>query len=304
MTILCEENGVRLDKFLAEKTDKTRSFIQKAIEDGCVLINGKPAENKTKVRVGDTVEFTEPEAKEANIIPREIPLDIVYEDDDVLVVNKPKGMVVHPAPGNLDFTLVNAVMAHCGSRLSTINSVVRPGIVHRIDKDTSGLLVIAKNDFAHQGLAEQFKDHSIDRVYTAIVKGRFREKSGTVNAPIGRHPVHRKKMAVTDKNAKNAVTHFKVLEELSPMYSLVECRLETGRTHQIRVHMSYIGHTLLGDTLYGDRNKYKIEGQVLHAGVLGFTHPRTGERLYFESPLPEDFIQIINMIKSGVRENE
>lgn len=296
MRIISDAEGVRLDKFLADKTDKTRSFIQKAIDDGCVMINGKTALGKTKVKLNDEIDFEEPEVTTAEIKPQDIPLEIVYEDDDLIIINKPKGMVVHPAPGNPDNTLVNAVMAHCGDRLSTINSVVRPGIVHRIDKDTSGLLVIAKNDESHLKLSEQFKVHSIERVYTAVVKGKFRETTGTVNAPIGRHPVHRKKMAVTDKNSKSAVTHFEVLEELSG-YSLVKCKLETGRTHQIRVHMSYIGHTLLGDTLYGDKNKLKIEGQVLHAGVLGFNHPRTGEFMRFESPLPEEFQRILNIIR-------
>ncbi|MBQ7039932.1 MAG: RluA family pseudouridine synthase [Clostridia bacterium] len=296
MIIISDSEGIRLDKFLAEKTDKTRSFIQKAIDDGCVTVNGRPAQTKTKLKLGDEIDFSEPEIKSAEIVPQDIPLEIVYEDDDLIIINKPKGMVVHPAPGNPDNTLVNAVMAHCGERLSTINSVIRPGIVHRIDKDTSGLLVIAKNDESHLKLSEQFKVHSIERVYTAVVKGSFKETTGTVNAPIGRHPVHRKKMAVTDKNSKSAVTHFKVLEELSG-YTLVECRLETGRTHQIRVHMSYIGHTLLGDTLYGDKNKLKIEGQVLHAGVLGFNHPRTGEFMRFESPIPKEFQEILNIIR-------
>ena len=297
MIIISEKDGVRLDKFLAEETDKTRSFIQKAIEDGCVTVNGKAGLTKTKVKIGDEIIFDEPEIKTLDIVPQDIPLEIVYEDDDLIVINKPKGMVVHPAPGNPDNTLVNAVMAHCGERLSTINSVIRPGIVHRIDKDTSGLLVIAKNDESHLKLSEQFKVHSIERIYTAVVKGSFRETTGTVNAPIGRHPVHRKKMAVTDKNSKHAVTHFKVLEELDG-YTLVECRLETGRTHQIRVHMSYIGHTLLGDTLYGDKNKLQIEGQVLHAGVLGFDHPKTGEFMRFECPIPNEFQEILNKIRS------
>lgn len=296
MIIISDKEGTRLDKFLAEETGKTRSFIQKAIDDGCVVINGKTALTKTKVKQGDEIVFNEPEVKTLDIVPQDIPLEIIYEDDDLIIINKPKGMVVHPAPGNPDNTLVNAVMAHCGKRLSTINSVVRPGIVHRIDKDTSGLLVIAKNDESHLNLSEQFKVHSIERVYTAVVKGKFKETTGTVNAPIGRHPVHRKKMAVTDKNSKSAVTHFKVLEELDG-YTLLECRLETGRTHQIRVHMSYIGHTLLGDTLYGDKNKLKIEGQVLHAGVLGFNHPKTGEFMRFESPIPEEFQKILNIIR-------
>ncbi len=296
MEIICDVAGERLDKFLPEKTDKTRSFIQKAIEEGCVFVNGTPAKAKLKLKIGDVIQYEEPEETVAEIVPQDIPLDIVYEDEDVLVINKPKGMVVHPAPGNPDNTLVNAIMNHCGDRLSTINTVVRPGIVHRIDKDTSGLLVVAKNDTAHNGLAEQFKVHSIDRVYYAVVKGTFREKTGKIDAPIGRHPTQRKKMTVTDKNAKHAVTHFKVVEELSG-YTLIECRLETGRTHQIRVHMQYIGHTLLGDTLYGDKNKLDIEGQVLHAAVLGFEHPVTKEKLLFRSELPEAFKNIVNQLK-------
>lgn len=296
MEIICDVAGERLDKFLPEKTDKTRSFIQKAIEEGCVFVNGTPAKAKLKLKIGDVIQYEEPEETVAEIVPQDIPLDIVYEDEDVLVINKPKGMVVHPAPGNPDNTLVNAIMNHCGDRLSTINTVVRPGIVHRIDKDTSGLLVVAKNDTAHNGLAEQFKVHSIDRVYYAVVKGTFREKTGKIDAPIGRHPTQRKKMTVTDKNAKHAVTHFKVVEELSG-YTLIECRLETGRTHQIRVHMQYIGHTLLGDTLYGDKNKLGIEGQVLHAAVLGFEHPVTKEKLLFRSELPEAFKNIVNQLK-------
>ena len=296
MKIICDSAGERLDKYLAMQTGKTRSYIQKAIEQGCVLLNEKQVTGKTKLKAGDSIEFTDMAPQTAEIVPQKIPLDIIYEDADILVVNKPKGMVVHPAPGNPDKTLVNAIMAHCGSRLSTINSVIRPGIVHRIDKDTSGLLVIAKNDASHQKLSEQFKIHSIERVYTAVVKGHFKEKSGTINAPIGRHPVHRKKMAVTDKNAKHAITHFKVLEDLEG-YSLIECKLETGRTHQIRVHMSYIGHPLLGDSLYGDKNKMGISGQVLHAGVLGFIHPTTGESIRFVAPLPEDFKEIVRKLE-------
>lgn len=296
MEIICDVAGERLDKYLPEKTDKTRSFIQKAIEEGCVTVNGSTAKTKQKLKIGDVIVFSEPEEKVAEIVAQDIPLDIVYEDDDVLVINKPKGMVVHPAPGNPDNTLVNAIMSHCGDRLSTINTVVRPGIVHRIDKDTSGLLVVAKNDAAHNGLADQFKVHSIDRVYYAVVKGTFREKTGKIDAPIGRHPTQRKKMTVTDKNAKHAVTHFKVVEELNG-YTLIECRLETGRTHQIRVHMQYIGHTLLGDTLYGDKNKLGIEGQVLHAAVLGFEHPITKEKMLFRSELPEAFTNIVNQLK-------
>lgn len=296
MKINCETGNIRLDQFLALETGKSRSFVQKVIAEGGVTVNHRPAKANHKVQAGDEIEFEFPEPRPAEILPQDIPLEIVYEDDDLLVVNKPAGMVVHPAPGNPDQTLVNAVMSHCKGRLSTINSVIRPGIVHRIDKDTSGLLVVAKNDQAHQGLAEQLKDHSMTRVYTCIVKGAFRADTGTIDAPIGRHPVHRKKMAVTDKNAKDAVTHFKVLERFSG-YSLLECRLETGRTHQIRVHMAHLGHPLLGDPLYGEKNPFGIKGQMLHAGVLGFHHPRNGGYLEFHTDLPEQFQKVLRQLK-------
>ena len=296
MKINCETGNIRLDQFLALETGKSRSFVQKIIAEGGVTVNHRPEKANHKVQAGDEIEFEFPEPRPAEILPQDIPLEIVYEDDDLLVVNKPAGMVVHPAPGNPDQTLVNAVMSHCKGRLSTINSVIRPGIVHRIDKDTSGLLVVAKNDQAHQGLAEQLKDHSMTRVYTCIAKGAFRADTGTIDAPIGRHPVHRKKMAVTDKNAKDAVTHFKVLERFSG-YSLLECRLETGRTHQIRVHMAHLGHPLLGDPLYGEKNPFGIKGQMLHAGVLGFHHPRNGGYLEFHTDLPEQFQKVLRQLK-------
>ncbi len=292
LVITSELSKVRLDKFLSENTGKTRSFVQSMISDGLVLVNGKPEKASYSVKCGDKIEYNLPEIKVLDAKPQDIPIDIVYEDEDVLIVNKEAGMVVHPAPGNPDNTLVNAVMKHCEGKLSGINSVIRPGIVHRIDKDTSGLLVIAKNDEAHLNLSEQFKVHSITREYTAIVNGHFKENSGTVDAPIGRHGVNRKKMAVTDKNSKDAVTHFEVLEEY-PKYSLIKCKLETGRTHQIRVHMAFIGHPLLGDSVYGDKNKMGIEGQMLHAGKLGFVHPRTGEYVEFESQLPEDYKKVL-----------
>ena len=292
LVITSELSGVRLDKFLSDNIEKTRSFVQNMIEDGLVSVNGKPVKASYSVKAGDEIEYTLPEIKVLDAKPQDIPIDIVYEDDDVLIVNKEAGMVVHPAPGNPDNTLVNAVMKHCEGKLSGINSVIRPGIVHRIDKDTSGLLVIAKNDEAHLYLSEQFKVHSITREYTAIVNGHFKENSGTVDAPIGRHSANRKKMAVTDKNSKNAVTHFEVLEEY-PKYSLIKCRLETGRTHQIRVHMSFIGHPLLGDSIYGDKNKMGIEGQMLHAGKLGFIHPGTREYIEFESQLPEKYKKLV-----------
>ena len=287
LIIKSENSGVRLDKFLSDSIGKTRSFVQNMISDGLVKVNGKTEKASYSVKSGDEVEYDLPEIKVLDAKPQDIPIDIVYEDDDVLIVNKEAGMVVNP-----DNTLVNAVMKHCEGKLSGINSVIRPGIVHRIDKDTSGLLVIAKNDEAHLALSEQFKVHSITREYTAIVNGHFKETSGTIDAPIGRHGTNRKKMAVTDKNSKNAVTHFEVLEEY-PKYSLIKCRLETGRTHQIRVHLSFIGHPLLGDSVYGDKNKMGIEGQMLHAGKLGFEHPSSGKYIEFESDLPEKYKKVL-----------
>ncbi len=297
LVLISELSGERLDKFLSGEMSKTRSFVQNMITEGLVLVNGEPQKASYSLKTGDKIEYTMPEVKVLDACPQDIPIDIVYEDNDILVVNKSAGMVVHPAPGNPDNTLVNAVMKHCEGKLSGINSVIRPGIVHRIDKDTSGLLVIAKNDASHLNLSEQFKVHSITRVYTAVVNGKFKETSGTVNAPIGRHPVQRKKMAVTDKNSKSAVTHFEVLEEYSK-YSLIKCRLETGRTHQIRVHMSYIGHPLLGDLVYGDKNKLGISGQMLHAGVLGFNHPSSGEYIEFDAPVPQEFKKVMDVLKS------
>jgi 23S rRNA pseudouridine1911/1915/1917 synthase len=270
------------------------------IDDGLVKVNGNSVKASYSVKENDEIEYTLPEIKVLDAKPQDIPIDIVYEDEDVLIVNKEAGMVVHPAPGNPDNTLVNAVMKHCEGKLSGINSVIRPGIVHRIDKDTSGLLVIAKNDEAHLGLSDQFKVHSITREYTAIVNGHFKENSGTVDAPIGRHGTNRKKMAVTDKNSKNAVTHFEVLEEY-PKYSLIKCKLETGRTHQIRVHMAFIGHPLLGDSVYGDKNKMGIEGQMLHAGKLGFVHPRTGEYIEFQSELPDNYKKVLADLRKSAQ---
>ena len=298
MRIECEKNGLRLDAYLAEKLGVSRGFIKKIFDENKLTVNGKVPKASAKVKTGDIIEYDLPEIKELSAQAQDIPLDVVYEDEYLLVINKPVGMVVHPAPGNPDNTLVNAVMNHCKGRLSTINSVIRPGIVHRIDKDTSGLLVVAKNDEAHQGLAEQFAVHSITRIYTAIVNGKFKSSQGVVDAPIGRHGGDRKKMAVTARNSKNAVTHFTVIEEFDG-YSLVKCRLETGRTHQIRVHMSYTGHPLLGDGIYGDRNKMGIDHQMLHAGVLGFNHPITNEYMEFESKLPTEFEEIINKLRGG-----
>lgn len=285
----CE--GERLDKFLSRMfPDCSRSALQKAIESGNAVVNGKVSSKNYKLHAEDRVTFSLPEAKPLDVAAQNIPLDIVYEDEDLLVVNKPKGMVVHPAPGNFDGTLVNALLYHCGDSLSGINGVLRPGIVHRIDKDTSGLLIVAKNDFAHRALAEQIAAHSFTREYRAIVTGHLKTPNGTVTAPIGRDSRDRKKMAVTDKNAKNAVTHYETLE-LYQGYAYVKLRLETGRTHQIRVHMAYLGHPLAGDTVYGHpkKNELSLGGQCLHAGKIGFVHPRTNQYMEFESPLPAYF---------------
>lgn len=290
--IIVDESGKRIDKYISEKTDLTRSRVQKLIDDGMVTINGNPAKSSAKVNEGEVLSVEIPELKPLEIVPEEIPLNILYDDDDVIVIDKPKGMVVHPANGNYTGTLVNAIMSKFGDNLSGINGVIRPGIVHRIDKDTSGVLVIAKNDKAHLKLAEQLKEHSMTRVYVAVVRGRLKEKVGTIDAPIGRNPKDRKKMGVV-ANGKRAVTHYKVIKELDDC-SVIEVRLETGRTHQIRVHMSYIGHPLLGDTVYSNgKNKYGFVGQALHAKILGFIHPSTGEYMEFSSNLPEEFEKLL-----------
>ena len=289
-----EESGERIDALLSHKFPAlSRSLIQKCMEAGTVTVNGKPVKKNARANAGDEIVFAFPETESLPVEPQEIPLDVVYEDEDIIIVNKARGMVVHPAPGHPDGTLVNALLYRCGDSLSGIGGVQRPGIVHRIDKDTSGLLAVAKNDFAHQGLSAQLSDHSLCREYVAVVNGNFREESGVVDRPIGRHPVDRKRMAVTEKNSKRAVTHWEVLENYRG-YSLVLCRLETGRTHQIRVHMASIGHPLLGDGLYGAKCPDKgLEGQCLHARRLRLIHPRTGEELQFEAPLPDYFIEIL-----------
>lgn len=291
-----EDAGKRLDAWLAEQTELTRSAVQKLMEEGRVTAAGKPLAKNTRLTGGETVSVELPEPEEVDIVPQNIPLDVVYEDEDVIVVNKPKGLVVHPAPGHPDGTLVNALLYHCGDSLSGINGEIRPGIVHRIDKDTSGLLIVAKNDTAHRHLAEQIKAHSFTREYEAIVYGHFKERQFTVDAPIGRHKTDRKKMCVTEENSRHAVTHVQVLAEY-PGFSHIRCRLETGRTHQIRVHMAYMGHPVVGDPVYAPgRPDCGVQGQCLHAKKIGFIHPRTGEYMEFDSALPQYFTALLMKI--------
>ena len=298
MTVQAAESGVRLDVFLAENLENmSRSAAQKLLESGAVTLDGKALRKQDKTVAGTVYEVELPEVKEVAIEPKDLPLDVVWEDADLLVLNKPKGVVVHPAPGHWDDTLVNALMFHCKNSLSGINGELRPGIVHRIDKDTSGLLIVAKNDFAHQALAAQLQDHSLSRTYEAVVKGGFKEDEGTVDAPIGRHPVDRKKMAVTEKNSRPAVTHWRVLERFG-QYTLVECRLETGRTHQIRVHMAYIRHPILGDTVYGSpKSELGQTSQCLHARKLSFRHPRSGEEITVTCPRPAYFEAVLEKLR-------
>ena len=293
-----KSSGLRIDKFLTESCpDYTRSFLQKLLKSELMEVNGKPVKSGYKTAAGDTVTFEVPEAVEAEITAQEMPLDILYEDEDVILINKPKGMVVHPAAGHYEGTLVNGLMHHCREQLSGINGVMRPGIVHRIDMDTTGVLIVCKNDLAHNSIAEQLKVHSITRKYYAVVFGSLKDDEGTIHAPIGRHPNDRKKMSINSKNGKDAVTHYKVLERFHG-YTLVECRLETGRTHQIRVHMASIGHPLLGDQVYGPaKQPFRLQGQTLHAGVLGFLHPRTGEYMEFSAPLPKYFEELLEKLR-------
>lgn len=298
-SITNDEAGSRIDKYVTDAIDDgsvSRTQVQDWIKSGQVLVNGKAVKSNYKLQESDEVEVVIPEVQELAILPEAIPLEVIYEDSDVIVVNKPRGMVVHPAPGHSSGTLVNALMHHCHD-LSGINGVLRPGIVHRIDRDTTGLLMVAKNDFAHLSLAKQLKEHSVTRRYTALVHGDLQHDTGTIDAPIGRDLHDRKMFAVTDNHAKEAVTHFTVIERLGD-FTIVELKLETGRTHQIRVHMKYIGYPLAGDPVYGRPKTIKLNGQALHAGILGFTHPRTEERLQFEVPLPADFAQILTNLRS------
>ncbi len=292
-----ENSGQRIDKYLSDVLEgQSRSYLQKLVKEGRILVGGKAVKANYKVSAGEKINVEIPEMEEPDISPENIPLNILYEDDDLLIVNKPKGMVVHPSAGHLSGTLVNALMYHCAGNLSGINGVLRPGIVHRIDMDTTGSLIVCKNDFAHASITEQLKVHSITRKYRAIVHGVIKEEEGTVNAPIGRHPIDRKKMAINHKNGKEAITHYHVIERFR-QFTYIECQLETGRTHQIRVHMASLQHPLLGDAVYGpSRCPYKLQGQTLHAQVIGFIHPRTGEYMEFEAPLPEYFTELLHKL--------
>lgn len=295
--IIQENQEMRLDKYLAEQfPEQTRSYLQKLIKDGEILVNGKSVKTGYQLSFGEEVSVHIPEPKELNVEAQKMDLDIVYEDDDVILINKPKGMVVHPAPGHTTETLVNGLLYHCKDNLSGINGVARPGIVHRIDRDTTGILIVCKNDMSHNSIAAQLKEHSITRKYRALVHGNLKQDQGTVEGPIGRHPVDRKKMAINERNGKPAVTHYTVLERFGN-YTYIECQLETGRTHQIRVHMSSIGHPLVGDEVYGPAKcPFKLQGQCLHAMVLGFVHPRTGEYMEFSAELPEYYENLLKKL--------
>lgn len=292
-----ESKDLRLDVFLKQNIEEiSRTYIQKLIKDGYANVNGTVPKTNYKVNSGDKVCLNVPETEEPDIVAQEMPLDIVYEDDDVILINKPKGMVVHPAAGHYTGTLVNGLMHHCKDNLSGINGVLRPGIVHRIDMDTTGILIACKNDVAHQKISEQLKEHSITRRYRALVYGVIKEDEGVVNAPIGRHPIDRKKMAINLKNGKNAITHYRVLERFRE-YTYIECELETGRTHQIRVHMASLYHPLVGDQVYGpEKNPFHLQGQCLHAMVLGFVHPRTHEYMEFCADLPQYFSELLKKL--------
>lgn len=295
--VAIEDEEERVDKWMSQTLQSlSRSYIQKLIKEGQVFVNDRPQKASYRIKADDEIRFQIPDAVRPPIPPEKIPLSILYEDEDILVVDKPKGMVVHPAPGHYNGTLVNAVLYHCGEHLSGINGVMRPGIVHRIDKDTSGALIVCKNDLSHAGIAAQLKDHSITRKYRAIVHGRLSEQEGCIDAPIGRDDKDRRKMAVNGKNGKSAVTHYKVLQTFQE-YTYIECRLETGRTHQIRVHMTSIGHPLLGDTVYGARKSaFHLTGQTLHAMTIGFIHPSTEQYMEFEAPLPAYFSHLLDIL--------
>lgn len=296
LEVTAESSGERLDKFIADNSEISRSYAAKLCEDGLVLIDNRALQKKHKVSNGEKITVSLPEPVEMSVEGEDIPLNIVYEDSDVIVINKPQGMCVHPAPGNESGTLVNALIYHCGSELSAINGVIRPGIVHRIDKDTSGLLVAAKNNEAHLKLSEQLKERKALRKYTALVNGNIKEDSGTVNKPIARNPADRKKMAIS-ASGREAVTHFNVLERFG-QYTLTECILETGRTHQIRVHMASIGHSIVGDPVYGiKKEKFKLTGQLLHAKTIGFMHPSTGEMMEFTSEIPDYFENVLKKLR-------
>jgi 23S rRNA pseudouridine1911/1915/1917 synthase len=294
-----EEAGVRIDRYLSGQCqDISRSYLQKLLKEQSVLVEEKPVKSNYKVNAGDRISLTLPEIREPEIMPEDIPLDIIYEDKDIILINKPKGMVVHPAAGHYSGTLVNGLMSHCRSELSGINGVMRPGIVHRIDMDTTGVLIVCKNDMAHNSISEQLKEHSITRKYAAIVHGVLKEDEGTINAHIGRHPVDRKKMSINEKNGREAVTHYRVLERFK-QFTYIECQLETGRTHQIRVHMASINHPLLGDSVYGPAKcPFRLQGQTLHAGVLGIIHPRTGQYMEFTAPLPDYFEELLRKLRT------
>ncbi len=296
---MSEYVGLRIDKLLStEFPEYSRSYIQKLLDDNDILVNHNNIKSNYKVRLNDLIELNIPEPELLEIVPENIPIDIVYEDDHIIIVDKPKGMVVHPAPGHTSGTLVNALMYHCKDNLSTINGVIRPGIVHRIDMDTTGLLLICKTDEAHRVMSDKFKVHDINRVYTAICYNHFNDDEGTIDKPIARAKNDRKKMAIDMTNGREAITHYKVIEQLKNNFSLIECRLETGRTHQIRVHMAHINHPLLGDEVYGPKSKpFKTQGQTLHAGILGFVHPITNEYVEFKSELPDYFTDILKRLR-------
>lgn len=297
--VTAEDAGIRIDRYLSDQCSQvSRSYLQKLLKEEAVLVNEKPVKSNYKVATLDKIQLAIPEAVELEIEAEDMPLDIIYEDKDIILINKPKGMVVHPAAGHYSGTLVNGLMAHCKEDLSGINGVMRPGIVHRIDMDTTGALIVCKNDVAHNSIAEQLKEHSITRKYFAVVHGVLKQDEGTVNAPIGRHPVDRKKMSINEKNGREAVTHYRVLERYR-QFTYVECQLETGRTHQIRVHLASIGHPLLGDSVYGPaKSPYRLNGQTLHAGILGIIHPRTGEYMEFTAPLPDYFEDLLRKLRT------